>query len=58
MATISGIRVNGYNFDVEYDFQSLDIQRVYVGYGGIDVWPILCDNIKLKIFDEVFKSVF
>ena len=54
MAAVSGIYVSGYSFDVEYNV--LDIVAVYVGGGGINVWPILDNKIRLAIFDEVFKS--
>lgn len=55
MATISGIRVDGYTFCIEHD--TLDIKRAYIGFGGgIDVWPILADRVRLAIFDQAFKE--
>lgn len=54
MATISGIRIEGYTFTVEYDV--LDIKHAYIGNGGYDVWPLLSDRIRLAIFDEIFKD--
>jgi len=53
--TVSGIKVEGYIFHVEYDV--IDIKRVYLGHGGYDVWPILANRVRLKIFDEIFKNL-
>lgn len=54
MAGISGIKIDGYCFDVEYD--TLDITAAYLDGGGINLWPILNNTIRLAIFDEVFKD--
>lgn len=54
MATINGIKVEGYNFNVDYD--GLIITYVTIGNGGANVWPILADRVRLAIFDKVFKD--
>ena len=51
--TISGIKIEGYSLTVET--QDLDIVRCYIGQGGVNVWHILKDDFRLKVFDEVFK---
>lgn len=56
MAKISGLVIDGYTLVVEYN-GGLEIEAVYIGHsGGVNVWPILCDSIRLKIFDQVFKN--
>jgi len=43
MAVISGINIKGYRFTIEHD--TLDIKYCYLGDGGVNVWPILSNEI-------------
>jgi hypothetical protein len=55
MAVISGIRVDSYTVVVETD--DGDIKRLYIGNrGGVNVWPILNDEFRLKVFAAVFDN--
>jgi hypothetical protein len=53
MMVVTGIKVDGYHFAIEFDDD--DIKRVYFVNGGLDVWPALNDRIRLKIFDSIFN---
>ena len=56
MSVVSGLRVGSHTFSVEYIYDDLEIKRAYLGGGGIDIWPLLRDEIKLAIFDEIFTN--
>jgi uncharacterized membrane protein YjgN (DUF898 family) len=53
MATESNIKIGTHSFDVDYDKNA--IIRVYLSGGGIDIMPIIKNEILLKIFDHIFK---
>ena len=54
MTHISGIVMGSYSFDV--DLKDSDIQAAYLYGGGVNIWPILSDEVKLFIFDEALKD--
>lgn len=47
--------LDGYRVSILYD--SEDIKRCYVGStSGLDVWPILSEEFKLKVYVMIFGS--
>lgn len=52
--TVSGVKIDSYTVTVIHN--KFDIEQLYMGNGGVNIWPILNNEFRLKVFNLLIKK--